>query len=160
MQELQEQLKEKDREIKRLEREVDHLNRRVATERGMLADALAIGILPIGVELPIRLNNVSRLNYGTDGLVIEIDEKERWLHLHFIETNYTSKKGEPALTSTQRKLRSLITRNRVKCRFITGMLTQMVSGNLSEIQNLLHASKSFKHSIIALKNFSIIFFSS
>ena len=115
--ELQEQIKKKDREIKRLEREVDHLNRRVATERGMLADALAIGILPIGVELPIRLNNVSRLNYGTDGLVIEIDEKERWLHLHFIETNYTSKKGEPALTSTQRKLRGLITRDRVKCRF-------------------------------------------
>ena len=115
--ELQEQLKKKDREIKRLEREIDHLNRRVATGRGMLVDALAIGILPVEAELPIPLKNVSRLNYGADGLEIEIDTQEQMLHLHFIETNYTSKKGEPDLTSTQRKLRSLIKRDRVKCHF-------------------------------------------
>jgi hypothetical protein len=115
--ELQQQLKKKDRELKRKEKEIDNLNRKVATQRGRLADALAIGLLPAGLELPISLENVSRLSYGADGLVIEIDEKERWLHLHFIETNYTSGKGEPELTSTQRKLRKLIKSDRVTCHF-------------------------------------------
>ncbi len=115
--ELQQQLKKKDRELKRKEKEIDNLNRKVATQRGRLADALAIGLLPAGLELPISLENVSRLSYGADGLVIEIDEKERWLHLHFIETNYTSGKGEPELTSTQRKLRKLIKSDRVSCHF-------------------------------------------
>ena len=44
--------------------------------RGRLADALAIGQLPADVELPISLKRL-RLNHGADGLVIEIDEKER-----------------------------------------------------------------------------------
>ncbi|MGB1955747.1 MAG: hypothetical protein ACPHUK_09130, partial [Candidatus Poseidoniaceae archaeon] len=59
----------------------------------------------------------SRLNYGADGLVIDIDEKERRLHLHFIETNFSSGKGEPELTLIQRKIRQLIERDRVKCHF-------------------------------------------
>ena len=115
--ELHEQIKKKERELKRQEKEIENLNRKVATQRGRLADALAIGILPVGVELPISLENVSRLTHGADGLVIEIDEKERWLHLHFIETNYSSGKGEPELTPTQRKLRTLIKRERVSCHF-------------------------------------------
>ncbi|MDA7492240.1 hypothetical protein N8392_01710 [Candidatus Poseidonia sp.] len=115
--ELQQQLKKKDRELKRQEKEIENFNRKVATQRGRLADALAIGILPADVELPISLENVSRLTHGADGLVIEIDEKERWLHLHFIETNYSSGKGEPELTPTQRKLRTLIKRERVSCHF-------------------------------------------
>ena len=115
--ELHEQIKKKERELKRQEKEIENLNRKVATQRGRLADALAIGILPVGVELPIPLENVSRLTHGADGLVIEIDEKERWLHLHFIETNYSSGKGEPELTPTQRKLRTLIKRDRVSCHF-------------------------------------------
>jgi len=115
--ELLEQLNEMDRELKRQEKEIKNLNRKVATQRGRLADALAIGILPVDVELPISLENVSRLSHGADGLVIEIDVKERWLHLHFIETNYSSGKGEPELTPTQKKLRNLIKRDRVSCHF-------------------------------------------
>jgi hypothetical protein len=115
--ELQQQLKKKDIELKRKEREIETLNRKVATQRGRLADALAIGLLPVGVELPISLENVSRLSHGADGLVIDIDEKERRLHLHFIETNFSSGKGEPELTLIQRKIRQLIERDRVKCHF-------------------------------------------
>jgi len=114
---LQRDLTKKDRELKRKEREIENLNRKVATQRGRLADALAIGLLPAVVDLPISLENVSRLNYGADGLVIDIDEKERLLHLHFIETNFSSGKGEPELTLTQRKIRQLIERDRVKCHF-------------------------------------------
>jgi len=115
--ELQEQLKKKDIELKRKEREIETLNRKVATQRGRLTDALAIGLLPVGVELPISLENVSRLSHGADGLVIEIDEIKGWLHLHFIETNFSTGKGEPKLTLTQRKIRQLIERDRVKCHF-------------------------------------------
>jgi hypothetical protein len=114
---LQRDLAKKDRELKRKEREIENLNRKVATQRGRLADALAIGLLPADVDLPISLENDSRLNYGADGLVIDIDEKERQLHLHFIETNFSSGKGEPELTRVQKNIRFLIKKQRVICHF-------------------------------------------
>lgn len=114
---LQRELAKKDRELKRKEREIENLNRKVATQRGRLADALAIGLLPADVDLPISLENVSRLNYGADGLVIDIDEKEKLLHLHFIETNFSTGKGEPELTRVQKNIRFLIKKQRVICHF-------------------------------------------
>ena len=115
--ELQQQLKKKDRELKRQQKKIENLNRKVATQRGRLADALAIGILPADVDLPISLENVSRLNYGADRLVIDIDKEERLLHLHFIETNFSSGKGQPELTRVQKNIRFLIKKQRVICHF-------------------------------------------
>jgi len=51
--------------------------RKAAKDRGRLSDALVIGILPSGVEFPISVENISGLDHGADGLVNEIDEKER-----------------------------------------------------------------------------------
>ena len=129
---LQRELAKKDRELKRKEREIENLNRKVATQRGRLADALAIGLLPADVDLPISLENVSRLNYGADGLVIDIDKEERLLHLHFIETNFSSGKGEPELTRVQKNIRFLIKKQRVICHFHHWYVNQLGDWDIKE----------------------------
>jgi hypothetical protein len=107
--------------VKTLEAENDALERKLAAERGLVADAIATGMIPSDLDLPFPLKHVVRLHNVFDGFCLEYKSDRSTLHL--IEGNYTSS-SKAAFTWAQRKVIKQIKEGKLFVKFHSICWTQ------------------------------------
>ena len=102
-------------EVRKRNNEIDGLEKMLNVQKGALVDAIALGIIPPIKSPPFPLQHVSKLSRGPDALSIHSPE-QGVLALDFIEGNWTSKKGEPGMTRTQRQIKQLLKEGEIRIR--------------------------------------------